>query len=195
MWGMARRLRVWYPDAILETPWKVITPMRESRPTKLLRTSLAFFFGLIPLVALTALSRSRAQTPKQVESNRDSKKRSPIEAGGPFSALLEPPPGGSDIRRQTTKEFEDMHKHVLEIYSAVEHDRLAGKPIDLEIVYTWSRRALRGSFGLSATRVIGSQPFGRSWSGLLGCGTPYTKDSLMAAKRQRRRERARSTPP
>ena len=45
-----------------------------------------------------------------------------------------------------------MHEQVLQIYRAVEQERLAGKPVDQEIIYTWSRRALRAQLRASRNK-------------------------------------------
>ena len=45
-----------------------------------------------------------------------------------------------------------MLKQVLQIYEACESDWVAGKPIDQEIIYTWSRRALRAQLQAGSTK-------------------------------------------
>jgi hypothetical protein len=126
--------------------------IRETTRTTLVCSSLAFCFGFIPLIWLSAPGQSRAQAPHQDQSKPDTSKRSSNLPPGLPSMPQPDAPGDFQPRRQTQKDFDEMHKRVLEIYGAIEQDWLGGKPTDLEIIYRWSRRVLRAQLRTSSKK-------------------------------------------
>jgi hypothetical protein len=133
----------------------VITAMRKATRSNLLRSLIAFFVGFMPLLSLLTLTRSRAQAPSQTRVQKK-ETNDPSQARPPAVPGLAPKPGDapkkSGPRRQTAKDFETMHDYVLQIYSAIEQDWLDGKSGDLEVVYQWSRRALRARLRMSSKK-------------------------------------------
>src|SRR5262249_42161449 len=75
-----------------------------------------------------------------------------------YGTSLEPPelldgrPSDAGPRRLTQKDFDEALRVVRQIYSAVEKEKAAGKPIDQEIIWTWSRRVLKAQLRASKNK-------------------------------------------